>query len=64
MSFSWQIENFHGRFSALMAEERADPLTSGEFRQNGYTWRAILTKNLDLFLQLASATFPATVEIR
>ena len=63
MSFSWKIENFHGHLSALM-EERADPLTSGQFRQNGYTWRAILTKELDLFLQLVSATFPATVEIR
>lgn len=63
MSFSWHIENFHAHFAALM-EERSDPLTSGQFRENGYTWRAILTKDLNLFLQLESATFPATVEIR
>ena len=63
MSFTWQIMNFQAHFPALM-EESTDPLTSEHFRQNGYTWRAILTKDLNLFLQLSSATFPATVEIR
>ena len=63
MSFTWQIVNFDVHFAALM-EESSDPLTSGQYRQNGYTWRAILTKDLNLFLQLSSATFPATVEIR
>lgn len=63
MSFTWQIVNFHAHFAALM-EESSDPLTSGQYRQHGYTWRAILTKDLNLFLQLSSATFPATVEIR
>jgi len=63
MSFSWRIENFHAHFTALM-EEKSDPLTSGHFRHSGYTWRAILTKDLNLFIQLSSATFPATVEIR
>ena len=63
MSFSWQIENFHAHFAALM-EERGDPLTSEQFQKNGYTWRAILTKDLNLYLQLVSASFPATVEIR
>ncbi|XP_020621982.1 uncharacterized protein LOC110059598 [Orbicella faveolata] len=42
---------------------RLDPLTTRQLRQNGYTWRAILTKDLNLFLQLASATFPVTVEL-
>ena len=63
MSFSWQIENFHAHYAALM-EERGDPLTSEQFQKNGYTWRAILTKDLNLYLQLVSASFPATVEIR
>lgn len=63
LSFTWQIVNFHAHFAALM-EESSDPLTSGQYRQHGYTWRAILTKELNLFLQLSSATFPATVEIR
>jgi len=46
----WQFQNFHGHFSALM-EEREDPGTGSQFRQNGYKWRAILTKDLYLFLQ-------------
>jgi len=62
MSFSQQIENFHAHFTALM-EETLDPLTTRQLKQNGYTWRAILTKDLNLFLQLASATFPVTVEL-
>ena len=63
MLFTRQIINFHVHFAALM-EESSDSLTSEHFRQNGYTGRAILTKDLNLFLQLSSATFPATVEIR
>jgi len=33
ISFSWQIENFHAHFAALM-EESSDPLSSGQIREN------------------------------
>ena len=61
VAFSWRIPDFQAAFSTLK-EER--PLTSGEIKSHGFTWRAVLTTNLDLFLQLVSAAFPVSVEIR
>lgn len=61
VAFSWRIHDLPA-FLATVTEER--PLTSGEIKSHGYTWRAVFTKNLDLFLQLVSAAFPVSVEIR
>ena len=61
VSFSWRIHDLPASLAAV-TEER--PLTSGEIKSHGYTWRAVFTKNLDLFLQLVSAAFPVSVEIR
>lgn len=61
VSFSWRIHDLPASL-ATVTEER--PLTSGEIKSHGYTWRAVFTKNLDLFLQLVSAAFPVSVEIR
>ena len=61
VAFSWGIHDLPA-FLATVTEER--PLTSGEIKSHGYTWRAVFTKNLDLFLQLVFAAFPVSVEIR
>ena len=61
VAFSWRIHDLPA-FLATVTEER--PLTSGEIKSHGYTWRAVFTKNLDLFLQLVSAASPVSVEIR
>jgi len=61
VAFSWRIHDLPASL-ATVTEER--PLTSGEIKSHGYTWRAVFTKNLDLFLQLVSAAFPVSVEIR
>lgn len=61
VAFSWRIHDLPA-FLATVTEER--PLTSGEIKSHGYTWRAVFKKNLDLFLQLVSAAFPVSVEIR
>lgn len=61
VSFSWRIYDLPASL-ATVTEER--PLTSGEIKSHGYTWRAVFTKNLDLFLQLVSASSPVSVETR
>ena len=61
VSFSSRIHDL-STSPATVTEER--PLTSGEIKSHGYTWRAVFTKNLDLFLQLVSAASPVSVEIR
>jgi len=43
---------------------RQEPLTSNVFRNGRDSWRALLTQDMDLFLQLVSAANPVTVEIR
>ena len=61
VSFSWRINDLPASLATVTEEQ---PLTSGEIKSHGYTWRAVFTKNLDLFLQLVSAAFPVSVEIR
>ena len=61
VAFSWIIHDLPASLATL-TEER--PLTSGDMKSHGYTWRAVFTTNLDLFLQLVSASFPLSVEIR
>ena len=61
VAFSWVIHDLPASLATL-TEER--PLTSGDMKSNGCTWRAVFTANLDLFLQLVSAAFPVSVEIR
>ena len=63
MSFKWEIQDFPESFAAL-TDGSIGPLTSRIYKEHGLTWRAILTKDLDVFLQLVSTSFPATVEIR
>ena len=52
VAFSWVIHDLPASLATL-TEER--PLTSGDMKSNGCTWRAVFTANLDLFLQLVSA---------
>ena len=61
VSFSSRIHDLPTS-PATVTEER--PLTSGEIKSHGYTWRAVFTKNLDLFLQMVSAAFPVSAEIK
>ena len=62
VSFRWTVDDFPSCLTALT--EEGDPLTSGHFAVNDHRWRAILTEELDLFLQLVCAAFPVSVEIR
>ena len=61
VAFSCIIHNLPASLATL-TEER--PLTSGDMKSHGNTWSAVFTTNLDLFLQLVSASFPLSVEIR
>ena len=58
ISFKWEIKEFPTNMGLL--NMRQEPLTSNVCR-NG---RALLTQELDLFLQLVSAANPVTVKIR
>ena len=63
-SFRWIVENFPGQLRDLV-DTKEGPLTSGEWTTpNGHKWRAILTEDKKLFIQLVAATFPARVEVR
>ena len=61
VAFSWIIHDLPASLATL-TEER--PLTSGDMKSHGYTWETVSPTNLDLFLQLVSAAFPVSVEIR
>ena len=61
VAFSWIIHDLPASLATL-TEER--PLTSGDMKSYGYTWRTVSPTNLGLFLQLVSAAFPVSVEIR
>jgi len=62
ISFKWEIEEFPTNMALL--NTRQEPLTSNVFRNGRDSWRALLTQDMDLFLQLVSAANPVTVEIR
>ena len=46
VAFSWIIHDLPASLATL-TEER--PLSSGDMKSHGYTWRAVFTTNLDLF---------------
>ena len=63
-SFRWTVEDFPTRMRDLV-DKNEGPLTSGEWTTpNGHKWRAILTQDLKLFIQLVAAPFPTRVELR
>ena len=56
-SFRWTVEDFPTRMRDLV-DKNEGPLTSGEWTTpNGHKWRAILTQDLKLFIQLVAAPF-------
>ena len=61
MSFLWTIHDF---MQHLAGVGKTVPLTSHMFSSDGNRWRAVLTYDKELFLQLVSASHPVTVEIR
>jgi len=62
VSFTWDIKDF----PASLAKQRdgKQPLTSDVFPCEGQRWRAVLTGDQKLYLQLISSSHPVTVEIR
>lgn len=62
ISFKWEIEDFPTNMGFLNTSK--EPLTSNVVRNGRGSWRALLTQDMDLFLQLVSAANPVTVEIR
>jgi len=62
VSFTWDIANF----PACQAQQRngKQPLTSDVFRCEGQRWRAVLTEDSRLYIQLISSAHPVTAEIK
>ena len=62
VSFTWDIQDF----PASLAQQRDgnQPLTSDVFPCEGQRWRAVLTGDHRLYLQLTSSSHPVTAEIR
>ena len=55
VAFSWRIHDLPA-FLATVTEER--PLTSGEIKSHGYTWRAVFTKTWICFYSWFLPHFP------
>ena len=62
IKFTWDIRDFPQSLARQRNENK--PLTSDVFLIEGQRWRAVLTEDLRLCLQLILSSNPVTAEIR